>query len=53
MLGDDARETVKRDMATLTSLPLAPLPDADDVDPFSDIHVEEELEENEVVLEDF
>ena len=44
----DARETVKRDMATLASAP-----EADNVDPFVDIEEdEEELEENKVVLED-
>ena len=49
----DARETVKRETATLTLLPLAALPEADDLDPFADIEEdEEELEENEVVLED-
>ena len=46
-VADDGRETVKRDMAILTYLPLAAPPKADDVDPFADI--EEELEENEVV----
>ena len=49
-VADDIRETVKRDTATLTSLPLAALPEVDDVDPFMDI--EEELEEDEVILED-
>ena len=43
-MADDARETVKRDMATLTSLQLAALPEADDVqvDPFTDIEENKE-----------
>ena len=45
----DVRETVKRDTATLTSLPLATLPECSFLDIEKD---EEELEENEVVLED-
>ena len=45
----DARKTVRRDTATLASAP-----EADDIDPFADIEEDgEELEENEVVLEDY
>ena len=48
----DVRETVKRDTANLTSLPLTTSAEADNVDSFADIEEdEEELEENEVVLE--
>ena len=42
-VADDARETVKRDTATLTSLWLAAPLEADDVDPFAD--TEEDKEE--------
>ena len=41
-MADDARETAKRDTATLTSLRLATLLEADDVDPFMDIEENEE-----------
>ena len=49
-VADDARESRKRHMANPTSLSLAVLLKADNVDPFVDI--EEELEKIEVVLED-
>ena len=54
-MADGTRETVKRDMATLTctSLPFAALLEVDDVDPFTNIEEDEqELEENEIILED-
>ena len=53
MLADDARETVKGDTTTFTSLRLAAPPETDNVDPFANIEEdEEELEENKVVLKD-
>ena len=51
-MASDARKTVKRDTVTLYLSTSAASLETDDVDPFADNDIEEELEENKVILDD-
>ena len=51
-VADDAGETVKGDTATLYLSASTASLEADDVDPFADNDIEEELEKNKVILDD-